>query len=54
MKPEPITVTQLNSYIKDKIAGDEFLNTVYIKGEISDPDLERRILTTTILPNATR
>ena len=36
MKPEPITVTQLNSYIKDKIAGDEFLNTVYIKGEISN------------------
>ncbi len=36
MKPEPITVTQLNSYIKDKIANDEFLNTVYIKGEISN------------------
>ena len=36
MKPEPITVTQLNSYIKEKIAGDEFLNTVYIKGEISN------------------
>ena len=26
----------------------------YIKGEISDPNLEQRILTTTILPNATR
>ena len=36
MRPEPITVTQLNSYIKDKIAEDEFLNTVYIKGEISN------------------
>ena len=36
MRPEPITVTQLNSYIKDKIADDEFLNTVYIKGEISN------------------
>ena len=36
MRPEPITVSQLNSYIKDKIADDEFLNTVYIKGEISN------------------
>ena len=36
MKPEPITVTALNAYIKDKIAQDEFLNTVYIKGEISN------------------
>ena len=25
MRPEPITVTQLNSYIKDKISNDEFL-----------------------------
>ena len=36
MRPEPITVTQLNSYIKDKISNDEFLNNVYIKGEISN------------------
>lgn len=36
MKPEPITVTQLNSYIKNKMANDEYLNTVYIKGEISN------------------
>lgn len=36
MKPEPISVTELNSYIKNKIANDEFLNTVYIKGEISN------------------
>ena len=36
MKPEPMSVTQLNKYIKDKIAGDEFLNNVYIKGEISN------------------
>ena len=36
MKPEPITVTQLNSYIKNKMAKDEYLNTVYIKGEISN------------------
>ena len=36
MRPEPITVTQLNKYVKDKIANDEFLNTVYIRGEISN------------------
>jgi len=36
MKPTPITVTDLNKYIKDKVADDEFLNNVYIKGEISN------------------
>ena len=36
MRPEPITVTQLNKYMKDKISGDEFLNNIFIKGEISN------------------
>jgi len=36
LRPEPISVSDLNSYIKDKIASDEFLNNVYIKGEISN------------------
>lgn len=36
MKYDPITVTDLNKYIKDKIAGDEFLNNVLVKGEISN------------------
>ena len=36
MKPNPITVSELNSYVKNKIADDEFLNNVYIKGEISN------------------
>ena len=36
MKPEPLTVSQLNKYIKDVVAGDEFLNNVYVKGEISN------------------
>lgn len=36
MRPEPITVSELNSYVKNKIADDEFLNNVYIKGEISN------------------
>lgn len=36
MKPEPMTVTTLNKYIKDKIAADKFLNNVYVKGEISN------------------
>lgn len=36
IRPEPISVSELNSYIKDKIGNDEFLNNVYIKGEISN------------------
>ena len=36
LRPEPISVSDLNSYIKDKIRNDEFLNNVYIKGEISN------------------
>ena len=31
-----ITVTQLNNYIKEKIANDEFLKEIFIKGEISN------------------
>ena len=36
MKYEAITVTELNKYIKEKIASDEVLNNVLIKGEISN------------------
>ncbi len=36
MKIEPITVTYLNKYIKEKVAEDEYLNNVYVKGEISN------------------
>ena len=36
MKINPITVTELNKYIKEKVAGDEFLNNVLVKGEISN------------------
>ena len=36
MKYEPISVTELNKYIKEKIGTDEFLNNVLIKGEISN------------------
>ena len=31
-----ISVTELNSYIKNKIADDEYLNNVLVKGEISN------------------
>ena len=31
-----ITVSELNKYIKDKIADDEYLNNVLVKGEISN------------------
>ena len=36
MKIEPITVTYFNRYIKEKVAEDEYLNSVYVKGEISN------------------
>lgn len=36
MNYEAITVTDLNKYIKDKVAGDEYLNNVLVKGEISN------------------
>lgn len=36
MEIEPITITDLNKYIKDKVANDEFLQNVYVKGEISN------------------
>ena len=36
MSIEPISVTDLNKYIKDKVAGDEYLNNVLVKGEISN------------------
>ena len=36
MKPEPITVSYLNKYIKERVAEDEYLNNVYVKGEISN------------------
>ena len=36
MKYEAITVSELNKYIKEKIASDEMLNNVLIKGEISN------------------
>lgn len=36
MKYEAISVSELNKYIKEKIANDEMLNNVLIKGEISN------------------
>ena len=36
MKLEPISVSELNKYMKDKVATDEFLNNVFVKGEISN------------------
>ena len=36
MTPNPISVTELNLYIKDRFQSDEFLNNVLIKGEISN------------------
>ena len=36
MNYEAISVTDLNKYIKDKVAGDEYLNNVLVKGEISN------------------
>lgn len=36
MKPVAITVSELNKYIRDKVDADEYLNNVYVKGEISN------------------
>ena len=36
MEYNPISVTELNKYIKDKISEDEMLNNVLVKGEISN------------------
>lgn len=36
MKINPISVTELNKYIKDVVAEDEFLNNVFVSGEISN------------------
>lgn len=36
MEIEPITVSELNNYVKKKIDDDEFLNNVYVRGEISN------------------
>lgn len=36
MEYNPITVTDLNRYIKMKVDGDEYLNNVLVKGEISN------------------
>lgn len=35
-RPEPLTVRELNLYVKTLIDRDEFLNNVYVKGEISN------------------
>ena len=32
MKIDPISVTDLNRYIKEKVANDEMLNNVLVKG----------------------
>ena len=36
MKIDPISVTELNKYIKNRIDGDEYLNDVLVKGEVSN------------------
>lgn len=36
MKIEPISVSELNRYVKDVVAEDEFLNNVFVRGEISN------------------
>lgn len=36
MKIDPITVTELNKYVKNRIDCDEYLNNVLVKGEVSN------------------
>jgi len=42
MTYHPISVTELNTYIKEKFNEDEYLNNVLIKGEISNFINKRR------------
>jgi exodeoxyribonuclease VII large subunit len=35
----PISVTELNTYVQSKIDSDEFLDSVYVRGEISNRKL---------------
>lgn len=35
-RPKPLTVKELNMYVKTLVDRDEFLNNVYVKGEISN------------------
>lgn len=35
-RPEPMTVSSLNNYIKNMVDSDEMLNNVYIRGELSN------------------
>ena len=35
-RPNPLSVKELNLYVKDLIDRDDFLNNVYVKGEISN------------------
>ena len=36
MKIEPISVSELNRYIKNKVAEDDYLKSVFVRGEISN------------------
>ena len=36
MQYNAITVTELNTYVKEKFEQDEYLNNVLVKGEISN------------------
>ena len=36
MKIDPISVTELNRYVKNRFDGDEYLNNVLVKGEVSN------------------
>ena len=36
MRIDPISVTELNKYVKNRINEDEYLNNVLVKGEISN------------------
>ena len=48
MKYNAITVSELNSYIKEKIAEDEMLANVLVKGEISN--FKHFVKSNTLLP----
>lgn len=36
IRPQALTVTEITQYIKNRLEDDEFLQSIFVKGEISN------------------